>query len=137
MSVQVNWYQNTPDRILHYHFSSQWTWSHYYDALKKGRHLMQEASGMVCIINDMRETGYVPNNFLIQAKGVIGTRPQNTGLAVFVSTNYFFESMYETLVRIHPEMKENYHLYHDIEQAVEVLNQWHIDYEMNSNDNSA
>lgn len=123
MSVRVFWYSDEK-RILHYEFVAHWTWQDYYDVLPQGRDLMREVGHNVCILNDMRESLYVPSNFLHRAKSVIDTRPPNTGLVVFVTTNAFLTAMYRSLIRLYPDLAEQYTLVPDFDEALACLHHW-------------
>jgi hypothetical protein len=123
MPISVQWHE-TDARILHYKFVGQWTWKEYYAVLPRGRDMMRTTTAYVGIINDMMDSSYVPIDFLIQAKTVTDTRPVNTGLAIFVSDNYFFKSMYQVLERLHPDIAQHYWLSSDLEQAVKHVQAW-------------
>jgi|GEM_PF-619898 len=123
MSVKVSWYDEE-SQILHYRFDGAWTWDEYYAVLPLGREMMKEVQHMVCILNDMRNTDIVPTAFLDAAQSVISTTPPNTGLVVFVSTNYVFQTVFRAFVRIYPHLTQLYRLESDLYEAVRKQREW-------------
>lgn len=123
MSVKVSWYDEE-NQILHYRFDGAWTWEEYYAVLPLGREMMKDVQHMVCILNDMRNTDIVPTAFLDAAQSVISTTPPNTGLVVFVSTNYVFQTVFRTFVRIYPHLTQLYRLESDLYEAVHKQREW-------------
>lgn len=108
-TVTVDWHDEQK-RILRYRFLGAWRWEDYFDAITVGRPMMRAQKNWVCIFNDMLETSYVPVNFLNRARDVITTRPENTGLVVFVSHSTTFRSVYQAFIRLYPHLEPGYKL---------------------------
>ncbi|RMG83138.1 MAG: hypothetical protein D6712_13500 [Chloroflexi bacterium] len=123
MAVEVFW-DDEAHTILHYRFTGDWTWSEYFQALPKGRDMMAEVRHYVCIINNMLETDHVPSAFLSRARSVINSRPENTGLVVFVSTGLFFRNTYETFAQLYPNLAKQYVLTNSLDKAHEWIDNW-------------
>jgi hypothetical protein len=123
MPVQVRWY-NEEKRILYYDFQGMWTWDEYFNALAEGRGLMRAVEHQVCVLNDMRTAGHIPGGFMSRAQTVIGSRPDNTGRAVFITTQTFFLNLLDTIRRVLPDFGANYYYEDTEEHAVEHLMRW-------------
>ena len=123
MPIQVIW-EPTQQPILRYIFTGQWTWKEYFPVVAKGRELMKSKAGYVGILNDWLDTGYVPSDFLAKAMDVIDTRPTNTGLVIFLNQTLYFQSLYNTFARIHPDVKTHYVLVTTEDEALTQLTTW-------------
>ena len=123
MAVEVFW-EDEARTILHYRFTSNWTWKEYFQVLPKGRDMMAEADHYVCIINNMLETDHVPAAFLSRARSIINSRPENTGLVVFVSTGLFFRNTYETFTQLYPHLAKQYVLTQSLDTARTWIDDW-------------
>lgn len=130
-SVNIAW-DNVDKTILRYTFYGNWNWDDYLTTLNIGRKMMSEVEHYVCILNDMREMGMLPPNFISTARSVITSRPQNTGLAIFLTTNTFFKAMYRILSKLLEEVPTRYLLVTTEEDAYQQITQW-----LNSQDNSS
>lgn len=122
-SVTLAW-DNEQKTILRYTFLGDWTWDEYLERLNEGRVLMAEVEHPVCVLNDMQRMGKLPPNFASTAKSVIASRPKNTGLAIFLTTNAFFKVMYRVLAQLIPNVPTGYILVTKEEEAYEKLNTW-------------
>ena len=123
MGVTVRWEDETR-RILRYRFDGMWNWDEYYSALIQGRRMMSEVQHRVCILNDMQNTSFVPDSFLIRARAVMETRPANAGLGVFISSDRFFQSMHQVFARLYPDLAQLYPLVHDEAAALAIVREW-------------
>ena len=123
MSVIVTW-DNDEKTILRYQFGGKWTWDEYLEALQDGRTMMANVSHYVCILNDMHETAFLPPNFVTLARNVIGSRPDNTGLAIFYTSSQFFKAMYRVLESLLPDVPTNYIISTTEADAYHRLNTW-------------
>jgi hypothetical protein len=123
MPVTVEWY-DAAHRILHYRLIGKWTWDEYYTTLAQGRTMEKTAGHGVCTLNDMRETTHLPDDFIGQARQVSLTRPASTAIAVYVSDDYHFASIYNLIARLYPDMAAYYPLVHTEEDAMALIEAW-------------
>lgn len=122
-SVSIKW-DNPEKTILHYTFRGNWNWDDYLEKLNTGRKMMAEVEHIVCILNDMCEMGMLPPNFISTARNVITSRPNNTGLVIFLTTNTFFKAMYRVLSKLLEEVPTRYVLVTTEEEAYQKINHW-------------
>jgi hypothetical protein len=123
MPVEVRWYDQEK-HILYYDFQHAWTWDEYFNALAEGRTMMRSVDHVVCILNDMRRATHVPSGFMSKAQTVIGSRPDNTGRVVFITTQTFFLNLLDTVRRVLPDFGANYYYEDTEEHALEHLRTW-------------
>lgn len=123
MAITIEW-DNSEKTVLRYRFIDNWTWDEYLEELKKGRAMMVSVSHYVCILNDFTEMKRLPPNFITLARSVINSRPENTGLAIFVSTDSFFKIMHSVLKKIIPEVPTSYLLVTNEAEAYERFDKW-------------
>lgn len=123
MTVTLAW-DNEEKTILRYRFIGDWAWHDYQARLNEGRLMMAEVEHSVCVLNDMQKMGKLPPNFASTAKSVITSRPKNTGLAIFLTTNAFFKVMYRVLAQLVPNIPTEYILVTSEEEAYKKLNTW-------------
>jgi hypothetical protein len=133
MAVTIEW-DNPSKTILHYRFVDDWTWNGYLEQLQSGREMMASVSHDVCILNDMTQMKNLPPNFITLARSVIGTRPENTGLAIFVSTSAFFKTMHRVLGEVIPEVPTHYLLVTNEAEAYQRFEDWFASQSTNSSD---
>ena len=123
MPIKVAW-DNQQPLTLRYTYEGAWTWDEYSPCLNQGRDLMATTDEMVCIINDMRAVTKIPPNFISKAHNVIGSRPANTGLALFLTEDKSFQVLYTLLCRLMPSVDANYILTINEAQAYRRLEKW-------------
>jgi hypothetical protein len=126
MPITVEWHDLT-HQILHYHFINEWTWEEYYAALAQGRMMEREAGHYVCTINDMRQTQHVPDDFIEQARSVSLTRPTTTAIAVYISEDYHFTSIYGVIASLFPDTLITYPLVRTEGEALARIATWFKD----------
>jgi hypothetical protein len=117
-------WDNEQKTVLRYTFVGDWTWDEYLERLNEGRNMMAEVEHSVCILNDMQKIGKLPPNFASTAKSVISSRPKNTGLAIFVTSNAFFKVMYRVLAQLIPNVPTEYILVTTEEEAYRKFDKW-------------
>jgi hypothetical protein len=123
-SVEIRW-DNEEKTILRYVFIGDWTWDDYLGCLNEGRKMMAEIEHPVCVLNDMQQMGKLQPNFASTAKSVISSRPKNTGLAIFLTSNtFFYKVMYRVLAQLIPNVPTEYILVNSEEAAYTKLNTW-------------
>lgn len=122
-SVEIRW-DNQQKTILRYVFIGDWTWDEYLERLNEGRMMMAEIEHPVCVLNDMQKMGKLPPNFASTAKSVISSRPKNTGLAIFLTSNAFFKVMYRVLAQLIPNVPTEYILVTNEDEAYCKIDAW-------------
>lgn len=122
-TITLDW-DNEEKTILRYTFQGNWNWDDYLQWLSVGRNMMKSVKHEVCIINDMRLMKQLPANFVNTASGIIISRPSNTGLVVFLTTNTFFQVTYRILGRILEEIPTQYILASTEEEAYKKIEAW-------------
>lgn len=122
-TITLKW-DNDEKTILRYTFQGNWNWDDYLESLTIGRKMMAEVEHEVSIINDMRQMTQLPPNFVNTARNVITSRPDNTGLAVFLTTNAFFQATHRILGRILEEVPIRYILVSTEEEAYQKIAEW-------------
>jgi hypothetical protein len=127
MTVNIDWHDES-QQILRYDFIDKWTWEEYFAALSVGRSLMTTVPHFVCILNNMTSTTHLPDDFLTKARNVTGSRPLNTGRAVFASSDTFFVKVHATLGQLSPDWAQNYRREDTLEAALHHLQQWLLDH---------
>jgi hypothetical protein len=65
---------------------------------------------------------------------IIGTRPENTGLAIFVSTSAFFKTMHRVLGEVIPEVPTSYLLVTNEAEAYQRFEDWFASQSTDSSD---
>jgi hypothetical protein len=123
MSVKVRWYDDNEDIIL-YTFIGIWSWEEYDEVNKIGRAMMRTKPHYVGVMCDLREGRITPTLLTTKVNNYIKSRPENTGVTMFVSTNMFFTRVYETLTRIYPSYLERYQMRLNYEEAVQEMREW-------------
>lgn len=123
MAIKIEW-DNPEKTILRYRFIDNWSWDEYLEQLKVGREMMATVSHKVCILNDLTAMKSLPPNFITLARSVIGSRPENTGLAIFVSSSIFFKTMHNVLGKVLPEVPTHYLLVQTEAEAYERFKNW-------------
>lgn len=122
-TITLEW-DNAEKTILRYTFQGNWNWDDYLEYLAIGRKMMAEVEHEVSILNDMRQMTQLPPNFVNTARNVITSRPDNTGLAVFLTTNTFFQATHRILGRMLEEVPTRYILVSTEEEAYQKIAEW-------------
>lgn len=123
MSIEVSWYDDKED-ILYYKFGEIWGWHEYEPAIRQGRALMRTKTHYVGIINDLRAMRQTPSTLISKAHHYIDSRPENTGMAIFVSSSLFFSKIYDMLMQIYPAYVAQYQLETDFDHALGRVRGW-------------
>lgn len=123
MPVTVAWHcANRP--VLYYRFMDEWTWDEYFTALAQGRRMERSAGGLICTLNDLRETRHLPEDFIERARHISLTRPPTTGISVYISDDYHFRSIYEVIARLYPDTEVLYPLARTEDDALMLIEAW-------------
>lgn len=123
MTIEVGWYDSKED-ILHYKFGEIWGWHEYEPIIRQGRALMQTKPHYVGVINDLRAMRVNPSMLISKAHHYIDSRPENTGIAIFVSSSMFFNKIYDMLIQIYPAYVAQYQLETDFDHALNRVRNW-------------
>lgn len=123
MAVDVKWYDEK-ENILHYRLSGNWKWEEYEAANRKGRAMMRQKTHYIGILTDLREMNLTPHLMMTKVNQYIKTRPDNTGLGIFVTSSSFLYKVYDMITRIYPSYLTKYHLETDFNKAVQDMQDW-------------
>lgn len=123
MPVTVEWH-DPAERILRYTYTDPWQWDDCLRTIEDGRSWMRPKSHAVLTLHDMRDTRKVPASIVSRTKAIIDTRPDNTGLTVFVSGGYLQQTLYTAFIRIRPHLGELYQLVTTMEVAEQKMAAW-------------
>ncbi len=123
MTIEVNWYDSKED-ILHYKFGATWGWHEYEPTVRQGRALMRTKPHYVGVINDLRAMRESPSTLISKAHHYIESRPENTGMAIFVSSSLFFSKIYDMLMQLYPSYVAQYQLETDFDHALKRVRTW-------------
>lgn len=92
--------------------------------LVRGRIMMKETATWVCILNDFSGSKHIPAGFIPKVRDIISTRPDNTGLVIFLTPNLIYKDIFEVLKRLFPEMMPSYLVMTDEAEALDALKKW-------------
>jgi hypothetical protein len=123
VSIEVSW-DNDEQTILRYKFTGQWEWDEYLTCLSLGRNMMLSLDHYVCILNDFTESAFLPQGVISKVLNVMGTRPINTGMGIFMTTNATIEGFIGTLKNLYPPLETQYRLAKTEAEAYDIMNTW-------------
>ena len=103
MSIDVRW-DNADKTIIRWQFNDNWTWDDYYGALQISRQLCRQATYIVDIIVDMRDSKTLPNNVFTHAQNALQTSSLNSGSIVVIGINPLLRSAYSAFKRLYDTM---------------------------------
>lgn len=116
MTVTVDWY-DPEETILLYTYTDPWTWEECVTAIQAGRDMMRSKSHDVPLLHDMLASSKLPSSVLSKTVSVIKTRPENTGLTVFVTSGTLQQRLFDVLTRIIPQLARHYIMVTTIAEA--------------------
>jgi hypothetical protein len=100
MSVQIQWDDSHKD-ILHYHFSSRWTWDEFFPAFQTAHSEINQANRPIGVILSGPADMILPPNMLSNAAKVVKhKRSKNTAVLVFVTPSMFVRTMLRAISRL-------------------------------------
>ena len=100
MSVQIQWDETHSD-ILHYFFSSRWTWDEFYPAFHTAHSEINQANRPIGVILSGPADMLLPPNMLTNAAKVVKhKRSKNTAVLVFVTQSMFVRTMLRAISRL-------------------------------------
>jgi hypothetical protein len=122
MPVRVYWL-NESKTLIQYDFVGDWTWEEFYPVLEEALVMEISVGHRVDAICDFRSTTALPQNALANIKTITDKAPPNIGLSVFVTTNRFFNLMYDTAVRFYPKTKRFFVVASSMEEAHAIIDE--------------
>lgn len=123
MSIVVTW-NNDEQTVLRYKFNGQWEWDEYLACLSQGRDMMLPLMHYVCILNDFTESAFLPQGVITKVLNVMQSRPENTGIGIFLTTNTTIEGFYQTLKNLYPPLETQYRLAKSEADAHNIMTLW-------------
>lgn len=122
MAVRVYWLDEAKT-LVQYDFVGDWTWEEFYPVLEEALVMEHSVPHRVDVICDFRSAGALPQNPLAHIKTITDRMPPNIGLSIFVTTNRFFNLMYDTAVRFYPKTKRFFVVASTMEEAHAIINE--------------
>jgi hypothetical protein len=122
MPVRVYWL-NESKTLIQYDFVGDWTWEEFYPVLEEALVMEISVGHRVDVICDFLSAGALPQNALANIKTITDKAPPNIGLSVFVTTNRFFNLMYDTAVRFYPKTKRFFVVASSMEEAHAIIDE--------------
>lgn len=116
MPVTIDWHDDT-QTILHYHFTSPWTWEEYRAAIEQAWALAESVDHPTDTITDMRHSRAVPDNLFRNIRQSMVEIPDSTQTIVLVGTNMLVEAMLGIMRRLYPQQMGKFFTADSIEEA--------------------
>ena len=116
MPIHVYW-EDANQTIVRYDFEGRWTWDELYTAYYQAIAMENSVTQRVDIILDMRTSAFIPANALLHMKNLSEKQPPNVGLSVFVTTNAFVTSLYNTAIKFYAKIAFYFRLVKTLDQA--------------------
>lgn len=104
MTVRAYWLDEEKT-VVQYDFEGSWTWEEFYPAFEEALAMETSVKHRVDVICDFRKVEGLPPSALTHLKNITDKQPENIGLSIFVTTNRFFNLMYETALKFYPKTK--------------------------------
>jgi hypothetical protein len=122
MPVRVYW-EDEPQTIVRYDFDGPWTWDDLYPAYYQAIQMERSVEYRVDVILDLRHSGRMPANVLLHIKNISEKQPPNLGLSVFVTTNTFMHSLYQTGIRFYNKIGYYFRMVKTLDEAHSMIAQ--------------
>lgn len=116
MPIRVYW-EDAEQTIVRYDFEGRWTWDELYVAYYQAIAMENSVTHRVDIILDMRTSSFIPANALLHMKNFSEKQPPNVGLSIFVTTNAFIISLYNTAIKFYAKIAFYFRLVKTLDQA--------------------
>ena len=129
-TMGVSWiWENDEQTIVRFTFVDPWTWEDFLTANAEAGDIVANLNHVVDAIFDFRAGGNLP----LGAISVFGTAGQKSletpteGLTVVIGMNSFMRTMYNVIVRIHPELKSIVRIASDDDEALAIIATAHLE----------
>ena len=116
MPIRVYW-EDADQTIVRYDFEGRWTWDELYAAYYEAIAMEHSVAQRVDIILDMRTSGIIPANALLHMKNFSEKQPPNVGISIFVTSNAFVTSLYNTAIKFYAKIAFYFRLVKTLDQA--------------------
>jgi hypothetical protein len=123
MIVDVNWYDDKED-IIYYQLTGAWKWEDFEKANQIGRKWMRQKPHYIGILIDLREMTVTPSLLISKVTHYINSRPENTGLGIFVTSSSFIAKVYEVVTRVYPSYLAKYQVETDFDESIKIMRKW-------------
>jgi hypothetical protein len=120
MAITTGWHD--PERsIFLYRFEGRWTWQDLYDVYYPGLEQVRSVSHRVDTVVDLRQSGPLPGNMLLNLKFLTDNQPPNAVLITIISTSQFVSALYEVAVKFYSKIGEYFCVVPTLEAALETI----------------
>ncbi len=116
MPVRVYW-EDTDQTIVRYDFEGRWTWDELFPAYYQAIAMENAMPHRVDVILDMRKSQMIPANALLHMKNFSEKQPPNVGLSIFVTSNAFIISLYNTAIKFYAKIAFYFRLVKTLDEA--------------------
>jgi hypothetical protein len=116
MPIQVYW-EDPEQTIVRYDFEGSWTWDEMYAAFYEGVAMETSITHRVDVILNLQHSGRIPGNILLHTKNFSEKQPPNVGFCIFVTTNLFLISLFNTAIKFYAKIAFYFRLTKTIEEA--------------------
>jgi predicted S18 family serine protease len=99
MPIRIEWENEEHTTVLHI-YEGVWTVAEYYHLIDENRRMIDEAGHTVDIINDLRETTYMPPDMVPAIRYSIQKRHPNEGVNVLVGANALVYMLVEAVNKV-------------------------------------
>ncbi len=120
MGIELSW-DDAQQTILVARFDPEWAWGDLYEVATEVNRRTAAADHKIGYIIDLRATRMFPPGISsAKIKPAMDFSDPNAGLAIFVGTNLFLQTMATTVIRVMGR-REDFMFIQDIEQARAIL----------------
>ncbi|MGJ3237407.1 MAG: hypothetical protein ACFE0Q_01750 [Anaerolineae bacterium] len=122
MPVKVYWLDETKKDMVWYDFEGEWTWDEFYPMYEEASCMIKSQPHRVDVLMDFRHNLSLPPHALTHMKGITDRQPDNTGLAIFVTTHRFISVMLNSAIKFYPKIEDYYVVAPTLEDAYTLIN---------------
>src|SRR5688572_25029971 len=120
MAITTGWYD--PEQSIYlYRFEGRWTWHEFYDVYYPAVEQLRSANRRVDTVVDVRQSGPLPGNMLLNLKFLTDNQPPNEVLITVISTSQFVRALYEVAVKFYSKIGEHFCVVPTLEAALEAI----------------
>lgn len=100
MGIQVSWVDDTHTCIL-LDFKGNWTWEDLRGTNEKTSAMLKSVPHVVDVINDLTNSGGLPNGALTEGRSMLSSFESGKGLALVVQAGGFVKSIYNVFQKLY------------------------------------
>jgi hypothetical protein len=120
MAITTGWYDHEQSVFL-YRFEGRWSWQELYDVYYPALEQIKAKNHRVDTIADLRQSGPLPGNMLLNLKHLTDSQPPNVALAPVISTSQFVSALYEVAVKFYSKIGDYFCVVPTLEAALETI----------------